>query len=75
MGVVVLRYLEVEFIHEWMGHKPLTKEKLLEQTALELERRGTVRILDSEIENKMIDSPIVDKMVKNVPQKKHGKKK
>ena len=69
-----LEYVKVEFIGEWMGNKAPMKMTILKQKALDLESKGIVVILDSRTENKSLDFPPKDKMVKD-PKVKKGKNK
>lgn len=59
-------FVKVEFVYEWMGNQPGTKLTILRFKAEELEKRGTVKIL----ENKSVDEPPKNKMVGNPEVKK-----
>ncbi len=65
-----LEYVKVEFVNEWMGNKPSTKMTILKQKAIELQSRGVLTILNSEIENKMLEKPVKNKMVEHPKVKK-----
>ena len=63
-------YVKVEFVNEWMGNRPPSKMTILKQKALELQSRGVLVILDSEIENKMVEKPMMNKMIEKPKVKK-----
>lgn len=66
-------FVDVEFLAEWMGNPIGAKRKILRFKAEQLEKLGTVKIVN-DYKSKSFDAPPVNKMIESAPEKKSKKK-